>query len=275
MIHTLNTRAVGALMIAFLTAFSLISSSTAVQAMRINVERGDTATITIRGSFESDDEKKFADAIKGIQKAIVLFSSPGGDLDAGLAMGRAIRQAKFTTGVPYGAQCASACALAWLGGTTRFMAKGGRIGFHAAYVEGRRGPQESGVGNALVGAYLNSLGLAEKAVVYMTSPPPNEIQWLTMEDARTLGVEVSMLTPQMAPNFRQDPDRQPDPERRPQRRPSREPDLTEDGDEMQPIRPGSDPDRRRPSPRRDPSGTQEIMQRLRTQDVDRHSSGPN
>jgi hypothetical protein len=191
----------------------------------------------VRVTIESEDGQRFADAIKGVQKAIVLLTSNGGDLDSGLAIGRAIRNNNFTTGVPDGAQCASACALAWLGGTTRYMARGGRIGFHAAYVEGQGGPRESGVGNALVGAYLNGLGLAEKAVIYMTSPAPNDIHWLTVEEARTIGIEVAVLPPQFEPTNR--PDR-PDPDRRPPARPPAvAPPLTTETDHgTQPIRPG-------------------------------------
>lgn len=195
---------------------AVLLCATAASAARITVERGETPTVIVRGTLESNDGQRFGDAIKGVQKAIVLLTSNGGDLDSGLAIGRAIRQNKFTTGVPDGAQCASACALAWLGGTTRYMARGARIGFHAAYVEGKGGPRESGVGNALVGAYLNSLGLAEKAVIYMTSPPPNDIQWLTMDDARTIGIEVAVLTARLAPTTRPD---DPPPDRRPSARP--------------------------------------------------------
>jgi hypothetical protein len=189
---------------AFVLVFPLFAAP--AFAARIEVERGgDTATVTVRGTLESEDGQRFTGAVSGIRKAIVMFSSNGGDLDAGLAIGRAIRHNNFTTGVPAGVQCASACALAWLGGITRYMASSARIGFHAAYVDGKGGPRESGVGNALVGAYLNSLGLAEQAVIYMTSPPPDDIQWLTMEDARQIGIEVAVLTPRQGQPDRTDP----------------------------------------------------------------------
>jgi hypothetical protein len=181
-------------------ALAILLLTGVASAARIDVDRaGDTPTVTVRGTLETNDGKRFADAIAGLTKALVMFSSNGGDLDAGLAIGRAIRQGKFSTAVPAGVQCASACALAWLGGTTRYMANSARIGFHAAYVEERGGPRESGVGNALVGAYLNGLGLPEAAVIFMTSAAPEEIKWLTMEDARKLGVSVALLTPQIAP----------------------------------------------------------------------------
>lgn len=167
-------------------------------AAKIVVDRGgEVPVVKLTGTMESSDSQKLVDAIAGLRKAIVSFSSEGGDLDAGLDIGKTIRLKNFTTIVPDGAECASACALAWLGGTTRYMGRNARIGFHAAYVERGHRTQESGVGNALVGSYLNSIGLSEEAVIYMTSPHPNEIQWLTLDDARTMGIEV--VTPPAKP----------------------------------------------------------------------------
>jgi hypothetical protein len=71
---------------------------------------------------------------------------------------------KVATGVVD--NCASACALAWLAGVKRFMGPKARVGFHAAFNKSSR--QETGMGNALVGAYLTKLGLPLKAVIYIT-----------------------------------------------------------------------------------------------------------
>jgi hypothetical protein len=58
-------------------------------------------------------------------------------LVAGIDIGKAIRLKDFETAVVSNKNsktiCASACALAWLGGTRRFMSATARIGFHAAY----------------------------------------------------------------------------------------------------------------------------------------------
>jgi hypothetical protein len=83
-----------------------------------------------------------------------------------LEIGESIRLKAFTTFVPENARCASACALAWLGGVQRYMAPGAQIGFHAAY--NAKSGQETGVGNALVGAYLNKIGLPYEAVIYIS-----------------------------------------------------------------------------------------------------------
>jgi hypothetical protein len=52
------------------------------------------------------------------------------------------------------------------------MGPNAQIGFHAAYVVRSGQATELGAANALVGAYLNKLGLPDRAVVYITEAPP-------------------------------------------------------------------------------------------------------
>ena len=47
--------------------------------------------------------------------------------------------------------------------------------------------------NAVVGAYLSQLGFSQSAVIYVTSAPPEGIQWLSELDAKKNGVEVSFI----------------------------------------------------------------------------------
>ena len=134
-------------------------------------------------------------------------SSDGGSLVAGIRIGTLIREKKFTTIIPDGASCASACALAWLGGTRRFMGEGASVGFHAAYVLKSYGPVESSSGNAILGAYLNQLGLSEDAILYITKTAPTSIQWMSLEDADEYGIVVAPLSPQQATRIQRGGDR--------------------------------------------------------------------
>jgi hypothetical protein len=60
-------------------------------------------------------------------------------------------------------------------------------------------------GNALVGAYLNEIGLPSDAVVYITTAAPDSIIWLSKFDAEKMGIEVSFfatpsgVSPQKSP----------------------------------------------------------------------------
>jgi len=73
------------------------------------------------------------------------------------------------------------------------MAARAQIGFHAAYNE--KSGQETGWGNALVGAYLNKIGLPYSAVRYITETPPDSIKWLSISDAEKHGIDVTLVNP--------------------------------------------------------------------------------
>jgi len=126
-----------------------------------------------------------------LSAAIIRLESNGGSLVAGIQIGETIRLKGFQTLVPAGARCASACAMAWLGGTQRFMGPNARIGLHLA--SNAKSAQGTGVANALLGAYLNRVGLPYSAVVYITQSVPQSVTWLSIADAKRLGIEVSPL----------------------------------------------------------------------------------
>jgi hypothetical protein len=148
------------------------------------------AIVVIEGDLVSGDDVKFRTQVGRLTKAIVAFNSDGGHLLAGIEIGKTIRLKSFATAVLDKQRCASACALAWLGGSPRFMDRTAHVGFHAAYVERAGRASESGVGNALVGSYLTQIGLSEKAVVYITQAAPTEMTLLTLRDAEKIGIEV-------------------------------------------------------------------------------------
>lgn len=178
----------GAMLLALATALAAGPAS----AADIKVVRdGDgPAAITVEGTIDQGDDRRFADLALGVDNAVVVFESPGGNLVSGLEIGRAIRLKRFVTWVPDNTNCASACALAWLGGTRRLMADTARVGFHAAYDESSGQKVPTGVGNALVGAYLMQLGVTERGIVFFTEAPPTGIQWLTFAEAQKLGIDV-------------------------------------------------------------------------------------
>jgi hypothetical protein len=149
------------------------------------------SVVLVEGSLAAFDEDQFAAKAESLSSAFVAFSSDGGSLLAGLRIGEAIRRKGFSTIVPDGRRCASACALAWLGGVERFIGTSGKISFHAAY-DSASG--ESGVGNAVVDAYLSKIGLPHEAVIYITQVAPNEMSWLNMSDAAQRGIRVTLLS---------------------------------------------------------------------------------
>ena len=149
------------------------------------------SVVVVEGSLAASDEDQFVAKAASLSSAVVAFSSDGGSLLAGLRIGEAIRRKGFSTIVPDGRRCASACALAWLGGVERFIGTSGKISFRAAY-DSASG--ESGVGNAVVDAYLSKIGLPHEAVIYITQIAPNEMSWLNISDAAQRGIRVTLLS---------------------------------------------------------------------------------
>ncbi len=174
---------------------------------------GGTNIVSVRGAFEFGDDKKFVDAILPLNQAVVVLESPGGNLSAGLGIGRAIRLKSFGTMVPSGAMCTSACALAWLGGVPRAMPPDAMIGFHAAHDQNQNVVSS---GNALVGAYLTHLGLRDSAIIFITTASPVGMAWLTYDDAARYGIEVRRIegvggaagNPPATPTYRSPPPQQ-------------------------------------------------------------------
>ena len=148
--------------------------------------------VMVEGPLVRMDGDEFAAKTAPLPSAFVAFSSDGGSLLAGLRIGEAIRRKKFSTIVPDGRRCASACALAWLGGVERFIGSDGRIRFHAA--SDSASDRESGITNTVVGTYLAKVGLPFEAVTYITQVAPNEMMWLNMSDVAERGIRVTLLS---------------------------------------------------------------------------------
>jgi hypothetical protein len=147
--------------------------------------------ITVEGPLDSIDGDQFAAKAASVRSAIVALSSDGGNLVAALRIGEAIRREGFSTFVPDGRRCASACALVWLAGVERFIGADASISFHAAY--GAASGTETGVGNAMIGAYLTKIGLPYDALVYITQGASNETT-LNMSDVAQRGIRVTLLS---------------------------------------------------------------------------------
>jgi hypothetical protein len=175
--------------------FGAVSANAAEFEVK-NSEQSKPAIVTVVGELRYGDQKLFIKKTIDLDSAIVIFHSPGGSIIAGVEIGKAIRLKNFNTYVPKDMLCASACAIAWLGGTKRFMSSTAKIGFHAAYRVEDGKTSESGMANAIVGGYLNSLGLSQDAIAFVTAAAPNSMQWLNQKDAREYGIDVALLNEQ-------------------------------------------------------------------------------
>ena len=145
--------------------------------------------ITIRGALEYGDDRFLRNALLSATEPRIFVSleSPGGSLDAGIKIGRAIWLHEAATVVEDG-ECASACALAWLAGRPRYKERGSRIGFHAPSERTEIGPRRTSAGSAVVEGYLRNIGMTSWAIEYINEADPDEMQWLSRRDAEHLNI---------------------------------------------------------------------------------------
>lgn len=172
----------------------LVSLPVSAAEMVVRPSLNGAKLIQINGVIRSGDEDQFLKLIDNSNVAIVILNSEGGSVKAAIEIGRMIRLRNFATVVLPNTLCASACALTWLAGTPRYLDTYSRLGFHAAYrvIDGK--VTESGTANALIGAYLNQIGLQESVITYVTSAPPEGISWLSHDAASAIGISFQSPT---------------------------------------------------------------------------------
>lgn len=172
--------------------WSLSSLLTASEIQKGTYENG-LNVVQIVGEIQPDDAGKFKSIVRGLSKGVVVLSSPGGAIVPALEMGREIREAQFVTAVPADTLCASACGLIWLAGSERYAEEDSYIGFHAAYTYKGGATAESGMANALIGSYLNDLGLPDSAIAFVTNAPPEGMERLTKSKGRQIGISYTSI----------------------------------------------------------------------------------
>jgi ATP-dependent protease ClpP protease subunit len=157
------------------------------------------STITIDGDIDFGDFVAIQSKTSILNNATVVLKSNGGKLLPAIKIGELIKTKGYATYVQE--YCASACTLIWLAGQQRYMTPTALIGLHAAYDAGSG--MVNGMANALVGAYLNKIGLPYEAVMYATSAGPDSMKWLTVTDANKHGIDVSVINTQTQPTLEQ------------------------------------------------------------------------
>ena len=176
-----------------LLAFVFCGSALAADITSVPLKKSGEGAILIEGTITAADRELFLTKISPFSSGVVILNSDGGNAYAGIEIGKAIRMRGFKTWVPSGSSCASACAIAWLGGTTRLMGKTALIGFHSVYKFQDGAPVETGAGNAMYGAYLAQLGLSDRAIYYLSNAAPSSMNWLTPVEAENFGISLAVF----------------------------------------------------------------------------------
>uniref|UniRef100_UPI003F4907C4 hypothetical protein n=1 Tax=Cupriavidus yeoncheonensis TaxID=1462994 RepID=UPI003F4907C4 len=167
--------------------------------------------VTLQGEIDSASPDRVANALRqiGNDGADVYISSPGGDLLAGMKIGRLLRQFGANTYVgglvsdpsnsfagragvkPVPGGCYSACTLAFLGGVYRFTVSGSEYGVHRFSREG--GPREGDLDaaqivSAAIGTFIRDMDVDPGLFNIITEQGRTGIRLLAKDELERLNV---------------------------------------------------------------------------------------
>jgi hypothetical protein len=151
-------------------------------------------------SFAAEVEKR------GSYVTTVVLASPGGSVADALAMGRLIREKKFTTEVDGGHYCASSCPLVLAGGSVRRVDAHAAIGVHQVSTIGPAGPradegmEDAQLVSALCERYLGEMGVDPGVWLHAMETPRERLFYFQPAELLTLklATEIVAPTPQTA-----------------------------------------------------------------------------
>lgn len=159
---------------------------------------------TIYGSIDQNDATRF----EKIQEAakiykeqykkkvaiITYLDSPGGDVNASMSIGRALRNLDSLVHVDEGSTCASSCVLVLAGAGRRYVDLKSRVGIHRPYrIDSESSTPENEKRKYLelgkiVEAYLDSMNVNNRLFSDMLRISPKDIKFLTKDELVAYGI---------------------------------------------------------------------------------------
>jgi hypothetical protein len=139
---------------------------------------------------------------RGSYVTTVVLASPGGSVSDALAMGRLIREKKFTTEVEGGHYCASSCPLVLAGGSVRRVGTKAAVGVHqvsAIAPGGARadeGMQDAQLVSAACQRYLSEMGVDPAVWVHAMETPSDRLFYLRPDELVALKLATEITGPE-------------------------------------------------------------------------------
>jgi hypothetical protein len=135
-------------------------------------------TITFTGPIAWADVATFVQASRGAR--ILVLNSPGGEVDAAIAIGSEVRRLKLETVVPQSALCASGCSILFFAGVKRELH--GSLGVHSAWIKetGLRSP----LGTDRMIFWLELWGAPVRVLLDLNDTAPREMYWFGAAELR-------------------------------------------------------------------------------------------
>lgn len=162
--------------------------------------------VYLYGAIDAEAARRF-DALVRSRKippgSDVYLNSPGGDMEAGLALGRLIRAGGMVTHVgsprrpgrpaqaPKAALCVNACTYAFVGGLYRWAPTGAdRFGVQPLNMTDLRAPvaERNGPTTGDMVAYLKDMGINPQIFAATATTPHNDVSWLSADQMIAIGL---------------------------------------------------------------------------------------
>jgi hypothetical protein len=197
---------------AALTALTLGAFAQPAGALEISKHASDSAevnAILLKGGVEDGDTFDLKVYISKLPKkptVIVYLNSPGGNLREGMRLGRFFYENKIETAVETKTACASACALAFLGGRDeagkahRTKASNSGLGFHSfsrdfdnksySADDLKTVVQQTQYQVFLVAEYLKSINADVDIVRLKLKAQANQMNYISNDEALSLNIRV-------------------------------------------------------------------------------------
>lgn len=191
----------------FLSVLALLATVTAQQTqaldfgIRYENDSPNLNAITATGDVEPGDADKLEVYLSGLEQrnhTAIYFSSRGGSLYEGMRIGLVLKQWGVKSVVEHDAMCASACALAFLGGRDRQGNKWmssttrSRLGFHAFAIPGKTEDNTNQTQRTVsdILDYATQVGAPQEIMVRTFRAASDSMDWFSIDDMLSLGIRV-------------------------------------------------------------------------------------
>jgi membrane-bound ClpP family serine protease len=151
-----------------------------------SISDGPTALL-VTGVIGPGSYEEFRSALDHGTPELVVIDGPGGVLGEALMIGQEVRRRHLSTLVGAHHSCASACAVVFLSGRSKYVGAGAVIGLHSAsYADGRADPEATQV----MADYLRGVGVPQATLKRMARTAPSDIRWLSKAEQRAIGIQA-------------------------------------------------------------------------------------
>jgi hypothetical protein len=159
-----------------------------------------TAILAV-GDIEEGDVARLSDFLSGVEirrNVAIYLASPGGSLYEGMRLGMFFKENRIKTVVEGGEICASACALAFLGGRDnqgrpwRSSSSNSLLGFHA-FASADSSLQDENETEMVVShvlAYGREVDAPLELLILNFATPSNTMYWLDQDEICSLGIKL-------------------------------------------------------------------------------------